>query len=97
MKETAMNITRADAIVRIRKALVAKTGRRWSVDHGVGPKGKWIRVVSPLSEMKQGHMSDEHRAQIAAAFGLSEPIPADGLSISPSARAWHVEQVEKGT
>jgi hypothetical protein len=92
---TSSFIDRNAAIARIRDALRAKTGLRWSVTGGRGSDFGWLTVQAPPARRDElGYTNAEDRIAIAKAFGLPNPVHCQGLSISPDQRAWHVSMVE---
>lgn len=89
-------IERNDAIARIRAALKAKTGKAWSVRGQAGTAWGWIDVLPmPKDQPFRWCMSKTQQRELAAAFGLAEPVHYQGLSIPPDERAEYVVRAER--
>lgn len=90
---------RDEAILRIRKALKARTGRAWSVKGGRGTSWGWITVTAPPARCGEyGRVSDEDALMLAAAFGLTDrdgfPTRVSSVSIAAST-AYRTEYVQR--
>lgn len=83
-----------EAIIRIRKALKARSGKSWSVHRGTGTAYCWITIHAPPSRRGEfGYMSDADRAELAKLLGL-ETVHSQGESVAASS-AYRQEYVDR--
>lgn len=89
---------RDDAILAIRKALKARSGKAWSVTGGRGTAWGWMRISSPPARCNEfGQMTDADRAELSSLLGVT--THADGVSVAASTahRREYLERAEGKT
>lgn len=73
---------RNTAIVHIRAALRARSGKAWSVTGGRGTAWGWITIMSPPKRCGgYGYMTDEDCAELGELLGLANPVHCQGESV----------------
>ena len=82
-----------EAVVAIRTALKARSGKSWSVTHGRGTAYGWITISAPPKALVDGYMSPEQTAELAKLLGVDR-VHFQGYSVSPDSRDWAVARAE---
>lgn len=87
------DMNRDVVIVRIRRALKARSGRAWSVTGGHGTAWGWIRISVPPAQRVDGTMTPDQCAELARLLGL-ERVHCQGESI-PAAYDYRREYIDR--
>lgn len=88
------DIDRNGAILRIRRALQARSGKAWSVKGGRGTAWGWIRIEAPPRRLNEhGYMTDADRAELAKLLGL-DSVHLQGVQVAASTD-YRVEYVDR--
>ena len=85
---------RNEAIIRIRKALKARSGKTWSVRGGTGTSWGWIEIDAPPSRKagKFERMSEADQMELSRL--LDKSVHSQGESI-PASREYREEFVAR--
>jgi hypothetical protein len=90
-----MSIDRNEAILRIRKALKARSGKAWSVTGGTGTAWGWIHIQAPPARRDDmGRTSEADRAELGQLLGLEGPVHTQGVNI-PASSDYRQEYVDR--
>jgi hypothetical protein len=93
-------ITRDQAIQRIKTALKKRSGRPWSVTGGRGTAWGWIHI-KPFKKYadQYGNLTPEDQVYLGKLLGLDRPVHCQGESIPASwkYRAEYVDRAEGRT
>jgi hypothetical protein len=90
---TTLN-TRDAAVVRIRKALRARSDKTWSVTAGRATSADWIRITAPRSRRVNGVMQEADAIALGKLLGLNRPAYAHGEEF-PANSASRVEYIDR--
>ena len=93
--DTHRHMNVAEACAELRALLRKATGRSWSVTHGRGTAYGWITVHAMPKDRLADCLTNADARTLAALFGEDRPVHRQGLSISPDARGYYVEQLSK--
>ena len=84
---------RNQAILTIRKALRARSGKAWSVRGGKGTSWGWITITAPPVRTNEfGSMNDEDIAELSELLGT--PAHHQGVKV-PSSMAYRQEYIDR--
>lgn len=84
------SLDRNEAIARIRAALKARGGKRWSVRGGRGTSWGWITIIAPPARCAEhGGMTDEDCKDLGELFGLDHPAHFQGITVAASSDYRH--------
>lgn len=86
----AEQLTRDEAIARIRKGLKDRSGRAWSVTGGRGTAWGWIhiRATKKYAANQWGDLTEFDQKLLAKVLGLSQPCHHQGESIPSGSDYW---------
>jgi hypothetical protein len=89
-----MTTDRNETIIRIRKALKARSGKTWSVTGGRGTGWGWITIQAPPARRVDGYMTEEDWTELGELLG--EKVDDQGVSIPASSdyRSEYIDRAE---
>lgn len=79
------DLSRDEAIAKIRAALKARSTKRWSVRGGRGTSWGWITIIAPPARCADhGGMTDDDCKDLGELFVLDHPAHFQGISVAAS-------------
>ena len=90
------SLDRNDTILRVRKALKARSGKEWSVKGGRGTAWGWISISAAPRDLVDHYMTEAQTAELAKLLGLDgvRNISRQGHSV-PSSSDYYREIVDR--